>query len=82
MALALGNIPAPSELDSEPDIAEIYAEVVVKQATPFITAALVEYRECANTAINGPQSMRHWAYFCARRFERLRERAQIPAAAN
>ncbi len=70
-ALSLQTIPAPQELDSEPEIAQIFQEVLLAQAAPFYSAAMVEFLECANTAVEGPPDMRHWARFCAARFNRL-----------
>jgi hypothetical protein len=72
-ALALQAIPAPAELDDEPEIAQMYREVLEAQAAPFISAALVEFRECANTALDAPKYMRPFYKFCASRFARLRD---------
>ena len=73
-ALSLLRIPAPSELDSEPEIAQMYREIVQTQADTFTTSALIEFRDCANDAYRGPEDMRVWAEFCHARFDRLRER--------
>lgn len=77
-ARQLSSLPAPRELDTEPMIREVYREVVDAQARPFLSSALVDYRQCADLAHDGPESMRHWALFCHGRFARLR--AEIDAA--
>lgn len=71
-ARELSTIPAPSELDSEPEIAVMYREVIAAHARPFLSAALVRFRDCANLAHGGPEDMRHWAGFCDARFQRLK----------
>jgi hypothetical protein len=70
-ALSLRSIPAPAELDGEPDIQRMYAEVIGSHTAPFESSALLEYRECANTAVDGPDEIRNWALFCDRRFRKL-----------
>lgn len=72
-ARELGTIPVPAELDSEPEIAVMYREVVEAQARPFLSSALVGFRDCANLAHDGPDEMRHWAGFCDARFQRIKE---------
>ena len=79
-AQALENLPAPAELASEPEIAQMYREVLAAQAQPFVVAALEAFRHCANTAFDGPEDMRHWAAYCDGRFRRLRERLPKLAA--
>ena len=75
-ALALARLPAPSELDSEPEIAAMYRDVVRAQAAGFSTSAVMEFRDCANTAYRGPEDMRAWARFCHARFDRLQSEAR------
>jgi hypothetical protein len=71
-AQALGAIPAPSELDSEPEIAELYRELVRVQSEPFIGAACAEYRACAEVAEEeGGSQLERFGEFCRARFERL-----------
>jgi len=72
-ALSLGTIPAPSELDTEPEIAAIYRELVTVQVDTFLNTAVVEFRDCANEAYRAGDDMRVWAEFCHARFDRLRE---------
>ena len=71
-ARSLEQIPTPRELDTEPEIAEMFGEVTRVHARPFLSAALVEFRDCVNLAYDGPEDMRHWANFCQVRFARLR----------
>ena len=66
VARALVRIPAPRELDEEPEIAEAYREVILFQARPYLTHARRAYRACALNAVP-MDSMRHWGRFCARR---------------
>lgn len=73
-ALSLSSIPSPSELDSEPDIAGMYQDIIRTQAESFVSSALLELRECADRAYRGPPDMRPWATFCHARFDRLRDR--------
>jgi len=71
-ALSLLTIPVPTELDSEPEITALYLEQLRTHTAPFINAALIEFRDCAHTAVReGPLSMRRWARFCVARFQRL-----------
>jgi hypothetical protein len=70
-ALALSHLPAPSELDSEPEIAQIFRELVQTQVQPFQSAALSQYRDCANSAHAEGQDLRRWATFCHARLDRL-----------
>jgi hypothetical protein len=71
-ARALAAIPAPKELDSEQEIAEMYRELMSGQADTFAASALLELRECANQAYRGPEDMRAFAAYCHARFDRLR----------
>jgi hypothetical protein len=74
-ALSLGRIPAPAELDREPEFASMYDEIVRARVDMFLQTALVEFRDCANDAYRAPKDMRGWASFCHARFKRLQ--AQI-----
>lgn len=71
-ALDLQKIPPPAELAAEPEIAEMFQEVVAAQAEPFLGAALIAFRECADAAYEGPDATAHFAEFCDARFRRLR----------
>jgi len=72
-ALSLGTIPAPSELDTEPEVAEMYRELVAVQVDTFLNTAANEFGDCANEAYRAGDDMRSWAQFCHARFDRLRE---------
>ncbi|MCB9593819.1 MAG: hypothetical protein H6719_13885 [Sandaracinaceae bacterium] len=70
VARVLRSIPAPRELDDEPEIQEIYRNVMTSQARPFLEHARRAYGACAQNGIQ-PSSMRHWSRFCSAREERL-----------
>ena len=70
-ALVLAQLPAPSELDSEPEIAEMFREMVRTQVQPFQTAAVVQYRDCATTAHEEGNDLQRWVVFCGGRLDRL-----------
>jgi hypothetical protein len=75
-ALSLGTIPAPRELDTEPEVAAVYRELVAVQVDTFLNTALSEFRDCANEAYRADDDMRSWAEFCHARFDRLREKVR------
>ncbi len=75
VARVLMSIPAPSELLDEPDIMEVYEDVLRGQARPFLEHARRAYSACAQNGIR-PESMRHWSRFCAGREERLPGRSR------
>jgi hypothetical protein len=82
-AQALASMPAPSELDSEPEIAELYRELVRVQSEPFVGAARGEYRTCADRAEEEGGTLTHFAAFCRARFERITPTATLqPTAAK
>lgn len=70
VALVLRSIPPPSELDDEPEILEIYQDVLRGQARPFLEHARRAYSACAQNGVQ-PRTMRHWSRFCAARGDRL-----------
>jgi hypothetical protein len=70
-ALVLAQLPAPSELDTEPEIAQIFRDMVQTQVQPFQTAAVVQYRDCATTAHAEGEDLKRWAVFCGARLDRL-----------
>jgi hypothetical protein len=79
-ALELSHIPSPAELDSEPEIAEMFHELVATQAKPFVNAAMGEYRKCAELAAAEGGELTRWARFCAARHEHLRRPVSAPEA--
>ena len=66
----LTSLPVPTELDDEPEIQDVYRDVLSGQARPFLQHARRAYSACAQNAIR-PNTMRHWSRFCAAREERL-----------
>lgn len=70
VARVLRSIPPPSELDDEPEIREIYQDVLRGHARPFLEHARRAYSACAQNAVR-PASMRHWSRFCAGREDQL-----------
>lgn len=70
VARILRSIPSPSELESEPEIREIFRDVLRSHARPFLEHARRAYSACAQNAIR-PLGMRHWSRFCAGRGDRL-----------
>jgi hypothetical protein len=77
-ALSLANIPSPAELDTEPEVGEMFRDLVRTQSQPFQSAAASEYRDCATSAYEEGRELRHWAVFCHARFDHLE--AQLQAA--
>ena len=70
-ARELSRIPSPTELDTEPDIADIFRELVGKQARPFRSAALAKYRKCYDLGVHAGSEVADWAQFCGLRYERV-----------
>jgi hypothetical protein len=79
-ALSLGALPPPSELETEPEIADMYRDVERAQSGSFLTSALTEFRACADAALSGARNMRGWALFCHARLDRLQREHEPPAA--
>jgi len=70
-AYQLSLIPQPKELDSEPEIAAMFHELVQAQTDPFQNAALTEYQQCAESGKDeGGPSLR-FGRFCQQRHDRL-----------
>lgn len=70
VARALKSLPAPLEIERDPEAAQLYREVLDGKASPFLEHAQAAYLACAQ---NGrfPADMRHWSRFCAARADRL-----------
>ncbi|MFW6050559.1 MAG: hypothetical protein ACODAU_05265 [Myxococcota bacterium] len=66
----LDGVPVPRELEDDPEIREVYREVVEFQAAPYLHHARNAYRACSANAVR-PRGMRHWSAFCAARLDRL-----------
>jgi len=81
VARVLRGIPPPAELDDEPEIREIYRDILKSQARPFLEHARRAYSACAQNAVQ-PRSMRHWSRFCAGREEALPAPEATPGPAD
>jgi hypothetical protein len=66
VARVLANVPAPDDLDDEPEILDIYRQTLVSQSRPFVETARRGYVACARNATE-PATMRHWIPFCEAR---------------
>lgn len=72
VARTLLLVPAPAELDSEPEISAAFHELMLKQAEPFLIHARLAYAACSGNA-DGMSSMGHWSGFCSARRSSLPE---------
>lgn len=72
MARALLSVPAPSELDDEPEVRKVFGEVLRAQASPYLVHARLAYQACAANA-QGLAPMGHWSSFCDGRRDELPE---------
>ena len=77
VARVLRAIPVPAELLSEPEIEQIYRDILRGQARPFLEHARRAYSACSQNATR-PPGMRHWSRFCAGREGRLPRREGAP----
>ena len=71
-ARSLSAIPVPAELDSEPEIAALFRELVDTQAAPFLQAARSEYARCADVGEDA-EEMERFVRWCTARAERLQQ---------
>lgn len=72
VARFLRSVPAPVDLDSEPEILAIYGNLIRSQARPFLELSRAAYRACSLNA-DRPPGMRHFATFCRERLDGLPE---------
>ncbi len=79
-ALSLERIPAPAELDREPEVAKMFRDIIHLQARPFMEAALREYAACAKLGTDEGAELERWGRFCDVRQKRLRSDQAIGAA--
>ena len=70
IARTLLKVPAPAELDSEPEISAAFQELLLKQAEPYLMQSRLAYAACAGNA-QGMSSLGHWADFCSSRRQAL-----------
>lgn len=80
IARVLRSVPAPVDLDTEPEILRIYQDLVRTQARPFLELSRAAYRACSLNA-DRPEGMRHFATFCRERLDQLPE-GEAPAAGS
>ncbi len=78
IARVLRSVPAPVDLDSEPEILRMYQELVRTQAQPFLELSRSAYRACSLNA-DHPPGMTHFSTFCRERLDQLPE-AEAPRA--
>jgi len=77
VARDLLQMPVPRELANEPEVADIFREVMMSQASPYLLHAKLAYKACAGNA-GGLASMGHWSEFCSGRAESLPQREPEP----
>jgi hypothetical protein len=80
-ALELSRIPLPLELDTEPEIADIFRDLVSTQSKPFRNAAAAEYRQCSELSVEVSSALRRWPEFCRARIARLQSQAPLARVA-
>lgn len=84
VARVLMSVPVPDDLKSEPEIAEMFLDVIASHALPYLTQAQRAYVACAKNAVE-PKTMNHWTGFCQGRADhlpRLGETAKQPLGAG
>ena len=70
VAQGLLRVPAPRELESEPEVLAMYNELLQQQAAPYLMHAKLGYDACAANA-HALSSLEHWSTFCGERSARL-----------
>lgn len=70
VARVLLQLPAPSELDAEPEVRGLYRELTLRQAAPYLEQARLSYEACAGNAL-AVATMAHWSSYCRGRGEGL-----------
>lgn len=71
---SLRTMPMPADLEAEPEVAQLYRDVVFANLTPYVREALRFYRDgCMANADRGPEGMQHWRSYCARRSNALED---------
>ncbi len=79
LARSLLAVPAPSELDSEPEVLGMYRDLVESQSRPFLALARAAYRACSLNATARPE-LRVLIGFCRARGEALPGEEPTPAS--
>lgn len=72
IARVLRSVPAPVDLDGEPEILRMYQDLVRTQARPFLELSRSAYRACSLNA-DHPPGMTHFSTFCRERLDQLPE---------
>jgi hypothetical protein len=70
VAQGLLRVPAPRELESEPEILAMYHDLLQQQAEPYLNHAKLGYDACAANA-HALASLEHWSAFCGGRSGQL-----------
>lgn len=70
VARVLMSVPVPDDLKEEPEIAQMFLEVIAGHALPYLTQAKRAYEACAQNAVQ-PATMNHWTAFCQGRADQL-----------
>ncbi|MFT3926252.1 MAG: hypothetical protein QM778_27145 [Myxococcales bacterium] len=70
VAQGLLRVPAPRELDSEPEVLAMYHDLLQQQAAPYLMHARLGYDACAANA-HALRSLEHWSAFCGERSSHL-----------
>ena len=70
VARVLLRVPMPEDLQSEPEIAEAFRDVIDAQALPYLEHARRAYRACALNS-RGHSELDRWKTFCAARGDQL-----------
>ncbi len=66
VARVLMDVPTPRELSDEPEIAEMYQDVVRSQAEPYLVHSRNAYRACRLNG-EGREGLGPWSRFCGER---------------
>lgn len=66
VARVVASVPVPEDFHNEPEIAQMFREVMESHALPYISQAESAYAACAANAEQVP-SMRHWSAYCEKR---------------
>lgn len=81
VARSLLRIEPPSELDNEPEVAQVFRDIVASQARPYLVHAELAYHACAENA-SAVDGMLHWSSFCEQRGERLPDHVDLKPAGD
>lgn len=76
------DVPVPRELNSDPEIARVYREVVVAQARPYLDHARRAYNACELNGRRQTESLEQWSRFCEERKALLPELDLTPGEAR